>query len=148
MSINTDPYILLAEDNPADVYLVKEALLQHGITCDVSVLIDGAEALSFIERIQSNSRTPCPEVVLLDLHLPKHDGEEILQRLRASKRCSQTPVIIMTASDSQEDHDTAERHAAVHYFTKPCNLDEFMKLGSIVHNVLAHRPEKLECVSP
>ncbi len=95
--------IVLAEDNPADVGLVRVALQTHGVHCDLHVIDDGEQALSFIERLDQDSRVPCPDLLLLDLHLPKHGGNEILKYLRASERCAQTPVVILTSSDAPSD---------------------------------------------
>jgi CheY-like chemotaxis protein len=74
--------------------------------------------------------------LLLDLHLPKRDGEEVLRRLRASERCGQTPVVILTSSDSPIDRETAERNAALHYFRKPSTLEQYMRLGDVVKDII------------
>lgn len=60
------------------------------------------------------------------MHLPRHDGEDILKRLRSTEHCAQTPVVVVTASDAPQDHDVAEKHAAMHYFREPPSLDQFM----------------------
>jgi CheY-like chemotaxis protein len=127
--------IVLGEDNPADVGLVREALREHGVDCKLHVIADGEEVMSFIDRLDLDSNTPCPDLLLLDLHLPKRDGNEILKHLRTSERCGQTPVVILTSSDAPTDHENADRNAAIHYFRKPSSLDQFMKLGIIVKSV-------------
>jgi CheY-like chemotaxis protein len=129
-------YILLAEDNPADVLLVREALEDRALNCELQVITDGQRVVQFIEQIDSDHALPCPQLVLLDLHLPKRNGEEILKSLRASERCGQTPVVILTASESPDDEANATRHAALHYFRKTTSLEEFMKLGDVVHDIL------------
>jgi CheY-like chemotaxis protein len=129
-------YILLAEDNPADVQLVREALEDRSVACGLHVVHDGAQAIAFIERIDGNSAFPCPSLVLLDLHLPKRNGEEILRCLRASERCGQTPVVVLTSSDSPSDVENATRHAALYYFRKPSALDEYLRLGDIVKDII------------
>src|ERR1700689_662332 len=91
-------YILLAEDNPADVLLVREALEDRAVNCELHVISDGEQVVRFIEQIDSDRALHCPRLVLLDLHLPKRDGGEILKALRSSERCGQTPVVILTAS--------------------------------------------------
>jgi len=131
------PYILLAEDNAGDVLLVREALKQHGISHSIEILSDGDQAVRFIEGLDRDSKSPCPELFLLDLHLPKKDGDLILRHLRASERCGQTPVVILTSSDSPGDYENAIRHAALHYFRKPSTLDEFMELGEVVKSIVA-----------
>lgn len=128
--------IVLAEDNPADVGLVLEAFREHQVHCTLRVLSDGQQVLAFIDSLESNNHLPCPDLLLLDLSLPKHDGREVLSYLRASERCGRTPVVVMTSSDWIEDRRTAEKHAAVHYFRKPSSLDEFLQLGTIVKDVI------------
>jgi len=130
--------IVLAEDNPADVGLVREALREHQIRCDLRVISDGEEVVSFIDRLDLDAKHPCPDLLLLDWYLPKRDGIEILKHLRASQRCSQTPVVILTSSDSPQDRENAEQNAAIHYFRKPISLGQFMQLGSIVKQVISH----------
>ncbi len=129
-------YILLAEDNPADVQLVREALEDRSVDCGLRVVPDGAQAIAFIEEIDGNSALPCPSLLLLDLHLPERNGEEILRRLRAGERCGQTPVVILTSSDAPSDVENATRHAALHYFRKPSDIDEYFKLGDIVKGIM------------
>ena len=135
-STRSPSQIVLAEDNPADVGLVREALREHNICHELRVISDGEEALAFIDRLNLDSKIPCPDVLLLDLHLPKHDGGEILRYLRASERCGQTPVVVLTSSDSPWDHQTADHNAAIHYFRKPLTLGQFMQLGRIVKEVI------------
>ena len=138
MAIAGSPtHIVLAEDNPADVRLVREALAEHQIACDLRVIGDGGEAIRFIVGLDYDTKTPCPDLLLLDLHLPKHNGEEILTQLRASERCGRTPVVILTSSKSLWDERQAEKNTAVHYFRKPSNLSQFMQLGSIVKEVIS-----------
>jgi CheY-like chemotaxis protein len=128
--------IILAEDNPGDVWLVREVLRQHEIKCELEVVSDGEQMVSFIQRLELNSNVPCPNLLLLDLHLPKRDGNEILIHLRASERCGQTRVIVLTSSDAPADRVAAKRNAALHYFRKPSSFGQFLKLGDIVKDVL------------
>lgn len=129
--------ILLAEDNPADVRLVREALREHEVHCDLRVISDGEEVVSFIEGLDQDLKYPCPDLLLLDMHLPKRDGNDVLNHLRASERCGRTRVVILTSSDAPSDHQVAEKHAALHYFRKPSSLGQFMQLGKIVRDVLS-----------
>lgn len=129
-------YILLAEDNPADAWLVREALEDRGVNFHLHVIADGEQVVQFIERIDSDGNLDCPHLVLLDLNLPKRDGIEILKFLRASERCGQTPVVILTGSYSPQDEVTATRHAALHYFHKSASLERFMQLGDVVNDIL------------
>jgi CheY-like chemotaxis protein len=130
-------YILLAEDNSADIELVREALEDRAIAYELQVVEDGERAMDFIARIDRDSALHCPKLFLLDLHLPKRDGQEVLRCLRASERCGQTPVVILTSSDSPSDRETATRNAALHYFRKPSTLEQYMQLGDVVKNIIA-----------
>ncbi len=140
-------YILLAEDNPGDVQLVREALEDRSILCHLQVVSDGERAVHFIEQLDRDSKMHCPELLLLDLYLPKLGGEHILQRLRSSERCAQTPVVVMSSSDRPSDMESAVRHAAVHYFRKPATLDEYLSLGDVVKKIVERRAPSAACES-
>jgi CheY-like chemotaxis protein len=115
---------------------VRAALREHRIECELHVISDGEEALSFIDSLDLDSTIPCPDLLLLDLYLPKRDGNEILSHLRASERCAQTPVVVLTSSDAPSDHENADKNAAIHYFRKPSSLGKFMELGIIIKAVI------------
>ena len=115
--------IVLAEDNPADVGLVRQALRDHAVHCDLRVISDGEAVVTFIDGLDLDGKLPCPDLLLLDLHLPKRDGPEILRHLRASERCGQTPVVVLTSSEAASDRQSAEKNAAIHYFRKSASLD-------------------------
>ncbi|HUE01613.1 MAG TPA: response regulator [Bryobacteraceae bacterium] len=132
--------IVLAEDNPADVGLVRLALRDHGVHCELRVIPDGEAAVTFINGLDLDGKIPCPDLLLLDMHLPKRDGNEILRHLRASERCAQTPVVVLTSSEAASDRHNAEKNAAIHYFRKSASLDEFLLLGKIVKEVLSRAP--------
>lgn len=129
-------YILLAEDNPADIHLVREALEDSAVAYRLEVVSDGEEVIKFLARIDRDSTLFCPKMMLLDLHLPKRDGEEILRCLRSSERCGLTPVVIMTSSDAPHHVEMATRNAALHYFRKPTSLEQYLKLGDVVKQII------------
>jgi CheY-like chemotaxis protein len=129
--------ILLAEDNLADVALVREALRTHEVDCVLHVIRDGAQVIHWLDNLDSDPTSDSLDLLLLDMHLPKFDGQDILKRLRSTERYAQTPVVVMTALDSRLVGDQAVGHAALVYFRKPSTLSEFMRLGSIVRQVLA-----------
>ena len=135
--------ILVAEDSSADVALVREALNEADLDCALHVIGDGAEAIRFLDKLDAEQSASALDLVLLDMHLPKCDGEAILKRLRCTERYGQTPVIVMTASDSSVVEQKAMKFAALSYFRKPSSLDEFMKLGTIVRDLL-DPPAKLD----
>jgi len=128
--------ILLIEDAEPDVFLVREALRQAGIAFQLKVLDDGEKAIEYIDQLDGNSGAACPNLVLLDLNLPKRTGDQILEHIRQSVRCSQVPVLIVTSSDSPRDKTQTTQLGATAYFRKPSRLDEFMALGPLVRRLL------------
>lgn len=129
--------IVLAEDNPGDVGLVRRALHEHAVTCDLRVLTDGEEVLSFFADLDQHVDRPCPDLLLLDLYLPKLDGSEVLKQLRASQRCARTKVVVLSSLNAPLHYQIAEHNGAVRFFEKPTSLGRFMDLGKIVKEVLA-----------
>jgi DNA-binding response OmpR family regulator len=127
MNLETNNTIVVVEDNPADLWLVREALKAHCVRCVIQPVPDGEQALKLI-----NSEESRVDLFILDMHLPKHGGEEILTCLRATKHYARTPVIMMTALESNMGAANAARNPTMVYFPKPSTLDEFMELGPIV----------------
>jgi chemotaxis family two-component system response regulator Rcp1 len=128
--------ILLAEDNPGDVFLVRESLGAHAIDHELHVVSDGEQALAFVARIGESSTELPPDVFLLDLNLPKADGPTVLKEFRKHPGCSLTPVIIVTSSTRPNEMAQVTALGISYYFRKPTNLAEFMKLGSVVKAVV------------
>jgi len=128
--------IVLAEDNLADVMLVRLALERASLYCHLRILNDGAETIAFLENLDTNPNAGPIDLVLLDLNLPRRRGEEILKRLRSTENYAQTPVVVLTGSDAPSDHANAQKHAARHYFRKPDSLAGYMELGVIVRDLL------------
>jgi CheY-like chemotaxis protein len=135
--------ILLVEDAEADVYLVRESLGLCGLHVDLSVMDDGEKAVDFIEEADRDEDAVLPHLMLLDLNLPKKSGGQVLERLRKSQRMSELPVIILTSSDSPRDKATAAQLRATDYFRKPSNLDDFMRLGGVVRELLTNTGPRL-----
>ena len=134
MTVST---ILLAEDNRGDVLLIREALQEHRIEHELFVVSDGAQAVDYIDNICEGSGSHRPDLVLIDLNLPKVDGLQVLAHLRNHPLCGSTPVVIVTSSDAPRDRERAIRLGAARYFRKPSEFDEFMQLGAIVKDALA-----------
>jgi CheY-like chemotaxis protein len=128
--------ILLAEDNPGDVFLVRRALEKQGIPFDLVVVEDGQAALHFLDRADADDTVPRPDIALVDLNLPRATGGRILLHIRQSLRCATIPVIVVTSSDSPLDHEAAAKLGANHYFQKPGDLAGFMHLGVIVRRLI------------
>jgi CheY-like chemotaxis protein len=132
--------ILLAEDNPADVYLIREALREHGVECSMQVASDGKEVLGLIMDEGSEQAPEEFELIILDLNLPRHDGIEILERLRESTRLAHVPVVVLTSSDSPQDRLVATHLGARRYLRKPSSLEQFLYLGSVFKELLTEKP--------
>jgi len=129
------PRILLAEDNPADVYLIRMALEQHGVNFPLQLASDGAEVLRIIDQQESLAETEL-SLIVLDLNLPRHDGIEILERLRGTERLTLVPVIVLTSSDSPRDRNLANGLGTARFLRKPSNLEEFLSLGAVFKELL------------
>jgi CheY-like chemotaxis protein len=129
-------HILVAEDNEGDVILFQEALEHHQIEHQLYVVPDGEAALSFVARMGTSPEAPCPDVLLLDLNLPKVDGPAILKELREHPECQHTPVIVVTSSDAEKDRVNVASFKVTRYFRKPSDFDAFMELGAIVREVV------------
>lgn len=131
--------ILLAEDSPADAELVREALRESCLNCSVRVIPDGAQAIEFINKNGVDPKSSPLDLVLLDMRLPKRNGEEVLKHLRSFERYAGTPVIIMTGLSRDSIEESAIAYERTMYFEKPSTLDEFLQLGSLVRQVLEGR---------
>ncbi|HUQ91162.1 MAG TPA: response regulator [Bryobacteraceae bacterium] len=135
--------ILLVEDNRLDIYLIRLSLKERGIAHQVQVIEDGEDALRFLDRLDAGNGLNGPQLLILDLNLPRHSGEEILERLRRSPRFSAIPVIILTSLESPRHLMEAAGLNAISYFRKPCELAEFLCLGDVVAEVLQNRLQVL-----
>ena len=133
-------HIVLVEDAEPDVILVREALEQSGLEFDLRVFDDGEQGVDFVENMDRDATITRPHLFLLDLNLPKKSGGQILERVRQSTTCSEVPVVILTSSDSHKDKAQAANLKATGYFRKPSRLDEFMKLGPYIRDLLTNPP--------
>jgi chemotaxis family two-component system response regulator Rcp1 len=130
------PQILLVEDNPADANLVEEAIAEAALEVGFQVLRDGAQAIDFINRIDANPTEPGPDIILLDLNLPKVSGEEVLKHVRLSPACGTALVLIVSSSDARADRERAMALGATDYFRKPSNFDQYMQLGPKIRSMI------------
>ncbi len=124
-----DKYILLVEDNPNDELLTLRAFKKNNILNKIEVARDGQEALDFLfckGEYASRDKKDNPQVILLDINLPKVDGLEVLRQLRANEETSLVPVVIMTTSDEQNDLISSYQLGANSYIRKPIELENFM----------------------
>ena len=122
-------HILLVEDNPADVFLLREAMTRAGLEFNLLVIEDGAEAMEFIQQIGDKPGMQKLDLAILDLNLPKHDGVQLLEALRKSPRYSSLPVVITTSSGAPADQSRATELRISRFLFKPLELEEFFKLG-------------------
>jgi CheY-like chemotaxis protein len=120
--------ILLVEDNPGDVRLTQEVLKDGRILNTLHVVGDGAEALAFLRREGEFADAPRPDLVLLDLNLPKMDGREVLAVVKSDPDLRRIPVVVLTTSSSEIDVMTSYDLHANCYITKPVDLDQFVKV--------------------
>jgi len=118
--------ILLVEDSPGDVRLTQEALKEGKVRNDLHVATDGVEAMAFLRREGEYADVPRPDLILLDLNLPKKDGREVLAEIRADGRLKRIPVVVLTTSRDEEDILKAYGLSANCYITKPVDLDQFI----------------------
>jgi CheY-like chemotaxis protein len=120
--------ILLVEDNPGDVRLTMEALREAKVCNRIHTVYDGMEALAFLNRDGSYINVPSPDLILLDLNLPKKDGREVLASIKANQKIKHIPVVVLTTSKSEEDIVKSYELQASCYVTKPVDLDQFLEV--------------------
>jgi chemotaxis family two-component system response regulator Rcp1 len=124
--------ILLVEDNPGDVRLTQEALKDAKVRNTLHVAMDGVDALAFLRKQGNHAAVPRPDLILLDLNLPKKNGREVLEEIKQDDALSHIPIVILTTSQAELDIVESYRLHANAYVTKPVDLDQFLKVvGSI-----------------
>ena len=126
--------IIVVEDNPADVYLLREALRQAGLHFELTVIEDGAEALEFIHR--KAAEIPKPDLAVLDLNLPSCGGIEILAAIRRNEHLADVPVAVVTSSAAPLERRQVENLGVARFITKPADLAEFLEIGEVLKEVL------------
>jgi two-component system, chemotaxis family, response regulator Rcp1 len=128
--------ILVIEDNPSDVFLLDRALKKQNLRFELIHLPDGEEALAFVRRQEAYHEAAIPDLILLDLNLPKCTGEEISREIRASKHLASVPVCVWSSSRSRLDQSLLQGLGVVRFITKPSGLDQFMEIGRIIKDLL------------
>jgi CheY-like chemotaxis protein len=132
-------YILLAEDNPADQRLISEAFSLHGVVHKLEIIENGADALNAAATAGMAGGVACPDLFILDLHLPYVDGLEVLKAFRENPHCKRTPVLLFTSSVDPVARRVGDTFPGVHFFEKPVDLDAFLALGAVVKSILLGR---------
>jgi len=120
--------VLLIEDNAGDIRLTQEALKESNLLVHLSIARDGEEAMAFLQRQGAFASSPIPDLILLDLNLPKKDGREVLQEIKADARLKRIPVVVLTTSQADSDILTTYGFHANCYITKPVDMDQFIKI--------------------
>lgn len=132
MGAITEVEILLVEDNPGDVVLTREALREAKIHNRLSVATDGVEAMAFLRKEGQYREAPRPDLILLDLNMPRKNGIEVLREIKADAALKTIPVVILTTSGADQDVLKAYEFSANCYVTKPVDLYQFVK---VVHTI-------------
>jgi chemotaxis family two-component system response regulator Rcp1 len=128
MGMEVEPVeILLVEDNPVDVMLTRKAFSAGRVCNNLHVVEDGEEAMDFLKKSGKYSSAPAPEIILLDLNLPRKDGREVLAEIKADKSLRHIPVIVLTTSESREDIWRSYELQANCFITKPVDMEQFAK---------------------
>ncbi len=129
--------ILVIEDNRSDVFLLDRALKQQDLRFELIHLMDGGEAVAFIRRQGVYAEAAVPNLILMDLHLAKYTGEDILREIRAAKHLAGVPVCAWSSSQSRRDEALLLGLGVSRFITKPSGLDQFMEIGKIIKDLLA-----------
>lgn len=124
--------ILLVEDNPGDVRLTREALKEGKVWNNLHLVEDGDAAVAFTKRTGPYANAPRPDIILLDLNLPKKDGREVLAILKADEDLRRIPVVILTSSEAEEDILKAYNLNVNCYITKPVDFEQFIKVVRVI----------------
>jgi CheY-like chemotaxis protein len=129
--------ILAIEDNMADVDLLRLALENAQVDCELSVLEDGGEGVAFIGREGKYAGLPIPDLVLLDVNLPKKDGIEVLEAMRANPQFSNVKVVVLSSSSWPRERAKMQQFGIARFIAKPPDLEEYLNIGFILKELLA-----------
>ncbi len=124
--------VLLVEDDPGDVLLIREAFADHKVGNGLSVVSDGVEAMKYVRGEGEYAGRERPDLILLDLNLPRKSGDEVLAEIKGDPQLSTIPVVVLTTSQSEEDVLRSYKNHANAFITKPVDFDRF---GAIVHQI-------------
>lgn len=131
---STPVEILLVEDNPGDVRLTREALKEGKIRNNLSVVDDGVKALAFLRHEGEFEKAPRPDLILLDLNLPRMGGREVLAEVKSDPKLKTIPVVVLTSSKAEEDVVKAYELSVNCYVTKPVDLDQFVTVVNAIED--------------
>jgi two-component system, chemotaxis family, response regulator Rcp1 len=128
--------ILLAEDNPGDVLLLREALKSRCLACNLVVAEDGQKAITLLDQAGQGQTSFQPNLIVLDINLPKHNGDAVLRYIRRQSLFSRVPVIVLTSSPSPTDRAAALELGANLYLQKSSDLKQLLDMGRIIESML------------
>jgi len=126
--------VLLVEDNPADVRLTLEAFKESKVETHLSVVRDGIEAMAFLRREGEYVNAPRPDLILLDLNIPRKNGRTVLAEIKEEENLKSIPVVVLTTSQAESDISTTYRNHANCYITKPVDFELFVKVVKSIEN--------------
>jgi two-component system, chemotaxis family, response regulator Rcp1 len=138
--------VLIVEDNPADVWLIQESLRQAELPHDSKVIDDGEEACKFLNQCATDGGAP--DVVILDLNIPRVDGAAILSLMEANRSLRETPVAILSSSRAPNDIALAGKLQNATYIVKPSDLDAFLDIGKQIRNLLLQTRNAIDDTRP
>jgi two-component system, chemotaxis family, response regulator Rcp1 len=124
--------ILLIEDNPGDIRLIKEVFKEVKVSHKINVAMDGIDAWKFLHKECEYANAPRPDLIILDLNLPKKDGRELLAEIKKNEQLKIIPVVILTTSSAEEDINETYNNHANSYITKPVDLDQFIDVIEVI----------------
>jgi CheY-like chemotaxis protein len=139
--------ILVIEDNPSDVFLLERALQKQDLRFELIHLEDGGEALAFIRRKGAYEGAAIPDLILLDLNLPKSTGDEIAREIPKAEHLVSIPVCVWSSARFGQDQSLLRSLGVVRCITKPSGLDQFMEIGIIIKNLLGRSPSRLTAMT-
>lgn len=126
--------VLLVEDSPADARLTQEAFRDGKLQNNLTVVADGEAAMAYLKREGKYAKAARPDLILLDLNLPKIDGREVLRRVKSDESLCSIPIVVLTTSEAEEDVAKAYEYHANCYIRKPVDLDRFLHIVSVIEN--------------
>ena len=134
--------VLLVEDNPGDVTLIKEILLENAPHINLNVIMNGEEAIDYLFRTDRFPDAVEPEMIILDLNLPKKSGKEILEEIKDDSRLNKIPIIIYSSADIDENIFTNNRYNIKSYLVKPIALEDYISSVEFIKKYISELPQK------
>jgi CheY-like chemotaxis protein len=126
--------ILLVEDNPADARLIEEVFKDTNLKNEIYIVKDGVDAMNFLNKKKGYSDVPKPQIILLDLNLPRKDGREVLKEVKDNEDLKRIPIVILTTSSAGEDVKKTYNNHANCFITKPVDFDQFLKVINAIED--------------